>query len=145
MNQNSPDQWTQSAGPERAQVPAEELMVDVGGFEGPLDLLLELARAHKIDLAQVSILALADQYLAFIDRAKILRIDVAGDAAFATDVNWLFDHLRWDVEDDLAKIVGPTPAHELARLARGAATGLRDAVAGVGAMAARLRRGGPAA
>ena len=73
------------------------------------------------------------------------RIDVAGDAAFATDVNWLFDHLRWDVEDDLAKIVGPTPAHELARLARGAATGLRDAVAGVGAMAARLRRGGPAA
>lgn len=79
VNQNSPDQWTQSAGPERAQVPAEELMVDVGGFEGPLDLLLELARAHKIDLAQVSILALADQYLAFIDRAKILRIDVAGD------------------------------------------------------------------
>ena len=73
------------------------------------------------------------------------RVDVAGDAAFATDVNWLFDHLRWDIEDDLAKIVGPAPAHELARLARGAATGLRDAVTGVGAMAARLRRGGPAA
>ncbi len=53
--------------------------MDVGGFEGPLDLLLELARAHKIDLAQVSILALADQYLAFIDRAKVMRIDVAAD------------------------------------------------------------------
>jgi segregation and condensation protein A len=62
-----------------APAPAEELIVDVGGFEGPLDLLLELARAHKIDLAQVSILALANQYLAFIDRAKVMRIDVAAD------------------------------------------------------------------
>ena len=57
----------------------DELIVDVGGFEGPLDLLLELARTHKVDLAQVSILALADQYLAFIDRAKVMRIDVAAD------------------------------------------------------------------
>jgi segregation and condensation protein A len=57
----------------------DELIVDVGGFEGPLDLLLELARAHKIDLAQVSILALADQYLSFIDRAQKMRLDVAAD------------------------------------------------------------------
>ena len=57
----------------------DELIVDVGGFEGPLDLLLELARTHKVDLAQVSILALADQYLAFIERAKVMRIDVAAD------------------------------------------------------------------
>ncbi len=58
---------------------ADELIVDVGGFEGPLDLLLELARAHKIDLAQVSILALADQYLSFIERAQKMRLDVAAD------------------------------------------------------------------
>ena len=57
----------------------DELIVDVGGFEGPLDLLLELARAHKIDLAQVSILALADQYLGFIERAQKMRLDVAAD------------------------------------------------------------------
>ena len=57
----------------------DELIVDVGGFEGPLDLLLELARQHKVDLAQVSILALVDQYLAFIDRAQKKRLDVAGD------------------------------------------------------------------
>ena len=57
----------------------DELIVDVGGFEGPLDLLLELARAHKIDLAQVSILALANQYLGFIERAQKLRLDVAAD------------------------------------------------------------------
>jgi len=71
------------------------------------------------------------------------RVEVAGDAAFATDVNWLFDNLRWDLEDDLAKIVGPAPAHEMARLARRLAAGLRDAVTGVGALAARARRPGP--
>jgi len=60
-------------------LPAAELIIDVDGFEGPLDLLLELARAHKIDLSQISILALANQYLNFIEHAKILRIDVAAD------------------------------------------------------------------
>jgi segregation and condensation protein A len=58
---------------------ADELIVDVGGFEGPLDLLLELARAHKIDLSQISILALANQYIAFIDQARTMRIEVAAD------------------------------------------------------------------
>ncbi len=72
------------------------------------------------------------------------RVDVAGDAAFATDVNWLFDNLRWDIEDDLATIVGPAPAHEMARLGRGLAGGLREALNTLGAMAGRGRRGGPA-
>ena len=73
--------WPDGAEPLRVvpQPNADELIVDVGGFEGPLDLLLELARAHKIDLAQVSILALADQYLNFIDRAQKMRLDVAAD------------------------------------------------------------------
>jgi segregation and condensation protein A len=56
-----------------------QLIVDVDGFEGPLDLLLELARAHKIDLAQISILTLANQYLDFIERAQKMRLDVAAD------------------------------------------------------------------
>ena len=73
--------WPDGAEPLRVvpQPNADELIVDVGGFEGPLDLLLELARTHKIDLAQVSILALADQYLKFIDRAQKMRLDVAAD------------------------------------------------------------------
>ncbi|MDE2446670.1 MAG: segregation/condensation protein A [Alphaproteobacteria bacterium] len=74
-------EWPDGQAPLRL-VPAvqpDELIVDVGGFEGPLDLLLELARAHKIDLAQVSILALADQYLGFIERAQKMRLDVAAD------------------------------------------------------------------
>src|SRR5581483_1963896 len=55
------------------------LMVDVEGFEGPLDLLLTLARQQKVDLAKISILALADQYLAFIEEARKLRLELAAD------------------------------------------------------------------
>ena len=55
------------------------LVVDVEGFEGPLDLLLSLARNQKVDLAKISILALADQYLAFIEAARKLRLELAAD------------------------------------------------------------------
>src|SRR5262245_12550284 len=55
------------------------LIVDVEGFEGPLDLLLTLARQQKVDLAKISILALADQYLAFIEHARRLRLELAAD------------------------------------------------------------------
>jgi segregation and condensation protein A len=55
------------------------LMVDVAGFEGPLDLLLALARNQQVDLTRISILALANQYLAFIDQARELKIEIAAD------------------------------------------------------------------
>jgi segregation and condensation protein A len=55
------------------------LVVDVEGFEGPLDLLLMLARTQKVDLTKISILALADQYLAFIEAARKLRLELAAD------------------------------------------------------------------
>jgi segregation and condensation protein A len=55
------------------------LVIDVEGFEGPLDLLLTLARQQKVDLAKISILALADQYLAFIEAARKLRLELAAD------------------------------------------------------------------
>lgn len=55
------------------------LIVDVNGFEGPLDLLLELARRQKVDLAQISILALVEQYLTFIEEARKLRLELAAD------------------------------------------------------------------
>ncbi len=61
-------------------VPADEILhVDVDGYEGPLDLLLDLARRQKVDLATISVLALAEQYLAFIDRVREKRIEVAAD------------------------------------------------------------------
>jgi segregation and condensation protein A len=54
-------------------------VVDVDGFEGPLDLLLELARRQKVDLARISILALAEQYLEFIEAARRVRLELAAD------------------------------------------------------------------
>lgn len=55
------------------------LVIDVNGFEGPLDLLLHLARNQKVDLARISVLALAEQYLVFVDRARALRLELAAD------------------------------------------------------------------
>ncbi|MAN99741.1 ScpA family protein [uncultured Roseovarius sp.] len=58
---------------------AEALIVDVDGFEGPLDLLLTLSRTQKVDLRKISVLELARQYLAFVERAKALRLELAAD------------------------------------------------------------------
>lgn len=55
------------------------LTIDIDGWEGPLDLLLALARTQKVDLAQLSILALVDQYLAFIADARELQLEIAAD------------------------------------------------------------------
>jgi segregation and condensation protein A len=55
------------------------LIVDVEGFEGPLDLLLMMARQQKVDLAKISILALADQYLVFVEQARRMRLELAAD------------------------------------------------------------------
>src|SRR5258707_15892291 len=62
-------------------VPGEEpaLVLDLDGYEGPIDLLLALARDQKVDLAKLSILALADQYLAFIAAQQRLRLEIAAD------------------------------------------------------------------
>ena len=61
------------------RVAAETLIVDVDGFEGPLDLLLSLSRAQKVDLRKISVLDLAVQYLGFIEKARKLRIELAAD------------------------------------------------------------------
>ena len=58
---------------------AEALIVDVDGFEGPLDLLLTLSRTQKVDLRKISVLQLAHQYLAFVEKAKALRLELAAD------------------------------------------------------------------
>ena len=61
------------------RVAAEAFLVDVDGYEGPLDLLLSMGRSQKVDLRQVSILQLAQQYLSFIEAARDLRIELAAD------------------------------------------------------------------
>lgn len=67
--------------------PDEGLRLDIDGFEGPLDLLLTLARQQKVDLREVSILQLADRYLAFIDAARDLRLEIAAD--YLVTAAWL--------------------------------------------------------
>src|ERR1700681_4080333 len=57
----------------------DALVVSLDGFEGPLDVLLALARTQKVDLAKISVLALADQYLLFIAHAHKLRLELAAD------------------------------------------------------------------
>jgi len=57
----------------------DELNLSIDGWEGPLDLLLSLARAQKVDLAQISILELVEQYLAYLGEAKALKLEIAAD------------------------------------------------------------------
>ena len=61
------------------RVAAEALIIDVDGFEGPLDLLLTLSRTQKVDLRKISVLELAHQYLSFVEKAKALRLELAAD------------------------------------------------------------------
>lgn len=68
------------ADPIPAAPPDDEILyVDVAGYEGPLDLLLDLARRQKVDLTQISVLALAEQYLSFIETVREKRIEIAAD------------------------------------------------------------------
>src|SRR5688500_20393753 len=57
----------------------DELTLSIDGWEGPLDLLLTLARAQKVDLAAISILELVEQYLAYISEARALKLEIAAD------------------------------------------------------------------
>ncbi len=69
--------WAERGEAEDSARPA--LVVDVTGFEGPLDLLLHLARNQKVDLARISVFALAEQYLRFVEEAQRLRLEIAAD------------------------------------------------------------------
>ncbi|MEJ0017283.1 MAG: ScpA family protein [Acetobacteraceae bacterium] len=73
---------------------ADSLVLRLDGFEGPLDLLLDLARAQKVDLAKISILALVEQYLAVIEGARRIRLELAADwLVMAAWLAWLKSRL----------------------------------------------------
>ncbi len=74
MSESEPFELAQPPAPASA-----ELVVDLEGYEGPIDMLLTLAREQKVDLTKISILQLADQYLAFIAAARRLRLEIAAD------------------------------------------------------------------
>ena len=79
----------------------------------PADLAVQL---HAANPAALFVRSLAGEAPA---------LQVAGDAALATDIQWLIDNLRWDVESDLERVLGPVVAHQLARLGSSLAAGLR--------------------
>jgi segregation and condensation protein A len=92
----------------------ETLVVDVEGFEGPLDLLLALARTQKVDLARISVLALAQQYLDFIAEARRLRLEIAADyLVMAAWLAFLKSKLLLPAEQDAE---GEPSGEELAQL-----------------------------
>ena len=64
------------------------LVVDVGGFEGPLDLLLDLGRRQKVDLHEICVLVLAEQYLAIVETARSMQLELAADYLVMAD--WRF-------------------------------------------------------
>lgn len=98
-----------------ARLTAEALIIDVDGWEGPLDLLLTMARGQKVDLLKVSVLQLAEQYLGFVEKARKLRIELAADyLVMAAWLAYLKSRLLLppDPEED-----GPSAAEMAAHLA----------------------------
>ena len=94
---------------------AEALIIDVDGYEGPLDLLLTLSRSQKVDLRRISVLQLAEQYLKFINQAHQLRIELAADyLVMAAWLAYLKSHLLLPPEPGDA---GPSAADLAAHLA----------------------------
>lgn len=79
MSDSLADDWGDDRLAPADRMAAEALIVDVDGFEGPLDLLLTLSRTQKVDLRRISVLELAEQYLGFVQRAQSLRIELAAD------------------------------------------------------------------
>ena len=77
------------------------------------DLQLEVTETSPLALAQTAL------------RGDKPAIRIEGDVQFAAEINWLVDHVRWDVEEDLARVIGDVPAHTLAQVARRAAQALR--------------------
>jgi segregation and condensation protein A len=83
---------------------AAALVLRLDGFEGPLDLLLDLARAQKLDLARISILALVEQYLAVIESARVVRLELAADwLVMAAWLAWLKSRLLLPAGSDDAE------------------------------------------
>lgn len=78
----------------------------------------------RLEVTELSPLALAQSAL----RGDKPAIRIEGDVQLAAEINWLADHVRWDLEEDLARLIGDAPAYQLCRVARGAAQALRQFV-----------------
>ena len=98
-----------------------QLVLDLDGFEGPIDLLLSLAREQKVDLAKISILALADQYLDYVRNARMLKLELASDyLVMAAWLAYMKSRLllpkEEDQEEESAEVLAEALALQLRRL-----------------------------
>lgn len=91
-------------------------LLERGHFEG-FDLRLMVNEESALSLAST------------LARGEKPKVRIEGDVQLAAEVNWLIDHVRWDAEEDLARMIGDAPAHTLAQAARQAMTALRSFVA----------------
>jgi len=89
-------------------------LLDLAATETPSDLTLSVTESSPVALVQAALAG---------DKPGV-RIE--GDVQLAADVNWLVDHVRWDLEEDLARLIGDAPAHGLAQAARNALATLRQ-------------------
>ena len=93
-------------------------LLDLAADDAKADLTLTITEASPFALAQAAL------------RGEKPPVRIAGDVQFAAEVNWLVDHVRWDVEEDLARVFGDAPAHAIGRAAHAMAEALRRFVPG---------------
>ena len=91
-------------------------LFDVAPEGATPDLMLEVTETSPLSLAQTAL------------RGDKPTIRIEGDVQFAAEINWLVDHVRWDLEEDVARLIGDAPAHTLGKVARKAAQALRQFV-----------------
>lgn len=91
-------------------------LFDVAPADATPDLMLEVTETSPFSLAQTAL------------RGDKPSIRIEGDVQFAAEINWLVDNVKWDVEEDLARVIGDVPAHTIAKVARTASQGLRQFV-----------------
>lgn len=89
-------------------------LLDLASAQAKADLVLTVCEESPLGLAQVVL------------RGERPAVNIAGDVQLAAEVNWLVDHVRWDMEEDLARVLGDAPAHALAQAVQGAASALRQ-------------------
>ena len=92
-------------------------LLDRAPLEAKPDLLLVITEESPLLLVQVAL------------RGDKPAVRIEGDVQLAAEVNWLVDHVRWDIEEDLSRVLGDTPAHTLSQAVRGATGALRQFVA----------------
>jgi ubiquinone biosynthesis protein UbiJ len=89
-------------------------LLDLTSSDAPVDLTLTVTEASPLALAQTTL------------RGDKPPVRIEGDVQLAAEVNWLADHVRWDIEEDLSRLVGDAPAHAIGQAAKRAAQALRQ-------------------